>query len=89
MWLCDKGVRADKHVCVKCFKDELNSDIKVRFERNRERGGGRGRAGFTAGICWAVGISSFLHAHHASEVLWTKPVGNTDMSCSTLNCEST
>lgn len=42
MLLCDKGVRADKHVCVKCFKDELNSYIKVRFERKRERGGGEG-----------------------------------------------
>lgn len=41
MLLCDKGVRPDKHVCVKCFKDELNSDIKVGFEKKRE--GGRER----------------------------------------------
>lgn len=62
MLLCDKGVRADKHVCVKCFKDELNSDIKVQFERKRDGHGERG-AGFTAGICYAVGMSSFPHAH--------------------------
>lgn len=28
MLLCDKGVRADKRVCVKCFKYDLNSDVK-------------------------------------------------------------
>lgn len=36
MLLYDKGVSADKHECVKCFKDELNSDVKVGFERERE-----------------------------------------------------
>lgn len=43
MLLCDKGVRADKRVCVKCFKDELDSDIKVWLEKEgRGWRGGRG-----------------------------------------------
>lgn len=35
MLLCDKGVRADKHACVKCFKDEFNSDVKT--ERKQKK----------------------------------------------------
>lgn len=37
MLLCDKGARADKHECVKCFKDELNADVKVGFEGREEK----------------------------------------------------
>lgn len=72
MLLCDKGVRADKHVCVKCFKDELNSNVK----EGRGRGSGLGGGGvakremgsqkwmltsFVPGV--AVGMSSFPDTH--------------------------
>lgn len=67
--LCDKGVRADKHVCVKFFKDELNSNVNVGFEIEGERQTERGGVtGIDADICCAklrvaVGISSFPDAH--------------------------
>lgn len=34
MLLCDKGVRADKHICVKCCKDELYFDNKGRVSKD-------------------------------------------------------
>lgn len=61
MLLYDKGVRADKHVCVKCFKDELNSDIKVGFERERgERRRGR-EMGLQKWMLTSVVLQGCLH----------------------------
>lgn len=43
MLLCDEGVRADKHVCVKCFKDELNSESGGLKQKERAREGEKKR----------------------------------------------
>lgn len=48
---CDKGVKADKHVCEKCFKDELNAVMK---DGQGAREHSEKKNGFTqsrAGIC--------------------------------------
>lgn len=76
MLLCDKGVRADKRVCVKCFKDELNSDIKVWFEKEgRGWRGGRGVYSWHLLCCRDVFISSCT-----LKSVMEKPAGNTDMT---------
>lgn len=65
MLLCDKGVRADKHECVKCFKDELNADVKVGFEGREEkrRQMGLQKRMLTSVVLRVVGMSLFPDAY--------------------------
>lgn len=83
MLLCDKGVRADKHVCVKWFKDELNSDIKVQFERKRDGHGGWGGWLYSWHLLCSRDV--FISSCTLESAMEKGAVGNTDISCSALN----